>query len=186
MMARVTKSHHWLLAAVRRSGHLAIALVSHDKVLEVQRFPARGEQMEAAIKEAVAKVAREYAVFRVAVEPGSLVEVILSGENYQLLPMTLGEAASEILPESPKDQKTIFSSLVTKYPSLARHVTILRGTGAVACASDQRWRNVMLLASLVGLAVSAQRSKNYPISKDIYDDEPKKVEIKGKTPDHNY
>ena len=151
-MARAHDLHRWQLAAVRRSGHLAIALVGRDEVLELLRFPAKGEEMETAIRVAIESVADEYGVTTVVVEPGSLIERVLAKTSLTLRPIGLGDAAAAVVPDVPRDQRSILTALVDRFPRLARHVVVLRATGAVACAPDQRWRTVLLLAALLGLA----------------------------------
>lgn len=152
MTGRGTAHHRWRLAAVRRHGQLAIALVGSTGVLEVLRFPARGTDSRAAIRIAVTAVAEEYAVKRIIVEPGSVVESVLRATALDVVPLTIEDAAALTLPNPAPTLRDIYRGVVTAVPKLSRFVTVLHATDEVASSPDERWRTVILLAALLGLA----------------------------------
>lgn len=164
MIARAYLTSAWRLAAVRRSGHLAIVLVGRDQVLEVLRVAARGPDAETAIRVAVASVADEYSVRRVVVEPDSLVEQALAPTNLELTRLSIEDAAGKLLPEVPPVQRRLFAALVKRVPLLARHVVVFSATGDVASSSAERWRTVLLLAALLGLAAAPTTQLRNPTS----------------------
>ncbi len=142
-----------ILAVAYRSLFMATAVLSRSEIIEVRGCHASGGFAAARprIAARIAKVAAEYDVDRIVVEPGLLAPALLATRGRVVATRTLGEAKAALLCGYPRPTfRDLCQHLVDRYPSVRRLARILPGTGRITMT--ERWRTILLLSVALGLA----------------------------------
>jgi len=143
------------LAACIRFNILGLAIVSSGRVLKVKRRclyhrrPTESKQSFAT--RAITKLANDFSLSAIVVEPGSLVQQWVEQTGLKTLSLTLLKTKEILLPEAERTTHVaLLQHLVDHYPEARAVARILPITGKVAMTD--RWRVPPLLAVALGLA----------------------------------
>lgn len=143
----------WCLAVCVRARVAAFAMLAHDgTVLLTRRRFLKHALLHDRPSFAVAalrKLAAKYAVGTVVLEPGCLVDNLVSASTFRIHRLYLADAKAVILGAGRKTHATLCSHLIDRDPKLARLVRLLEGNRV---SEFRPADNVQLFAVALGLA----------------------------------